>query len=404
MHPLFAGVITFFALFAGAYHYYARPHMATLLLMPVFMAAIVDFERGRGSRWRLFWLIPLGIIWTNLHGGVLGGVFTLGLAVAGWGLLFLFNQASPIRTWRSAWFMLAVLVACLLTPFVNPFGMEMLHTWKRIVGSTAMKEYVSEHQPLSLSNTAGQVTAAFGLFYVFALAGTFHRRPKVSWLLPLVWLALSIQGIRQGPLFAVIALVALADFWHETIWHSLLKKYGDSLAREVEEARTFRGAWIPAYLVLLAFTLQVAKLPVPLLGSGWAKLDARHNPMELKDPLENYAQHAPAGTRIFNDANLGGYVLYHAPQLKIFMDDRFELYGDDWMRDYVEVIYSHPERIEDWADTYGFDHAVILIESERLPLEKYLAESPRWETIARGNRGALFRRLPTKHEFSLITK
>ena len=50
---------------------------------------VVDYERGRCTEWRLAWLIPLYVLWTNLHGGVLGGTMTLGLAVAGWGCLFL---------------------------------------------------------------------------------------------------------------------------------------------------------------------------------------------------------------------------------------------------------------------------------------------------------------------------
>jgi len=394
MHPVLAAVVCGFALFAGAYHFYARPHMATLALMAVTMAWIVDFESGRRSAWRLFALIPLFIIWTNLHGGVLGGTLTLGLAVAGWGILFLIKRGyTPIKTWRKAFLLVGIVMACTLTPFINPFGMEMLRTWQRIVGSNAMKEFVSEHQPLSIANTSGQVTVAFGAFYLIMLAGVLPRLPRVSWLIPLVWLVLTFQGIRQGPLFSVVAVVVLADFWPQTMWYRLLKKYGDSLANEPSYDRGRRWLPIPIGLVLVVFVLQLLGVHASMFGRGWARLDAKHQPVELTNELRLYAASEPNGTRIFNDANCGGFIVYHAPSLKIFMDDRFELYGDAWLRDYVKIVYSEPERIEEWADRYGFDRAIVQVEPERLPLEKYLSESPRWEVVVRGNRGAMFRRV-----------
>ena len=49
-----------------------------------------------------------------------------GQAIAGWGLLFLFKQDSPIKSWRTAWVLVAILLSCLLTPFDNPF--DNVHT------------------------------------------------------------------------------------------------------------------------------------------------------------------------------------------------------------------------------------------------------------------------------------
>ena len=51
-------------------------------------------------------------------------------------------------------------------------------------------------------------SSAFGVFYLVMLAGTLPKLPRVSWLIPLVWLVLSFKGIRQGPLFAITAAVA----------------------------------------------------------------------------------------------------------------------------------------------------------------------------------------------------
>lgn len=288
--------------------------------------------------------------------------------------------------------LVAIVIACGLTPFINPFGMEMLNTWKKIVGSEAMKDLVSEHQPLSLNHTAGQVVVGFAAFYLFALLGTLPKFPKVSWLLPLVWLVLSFKGIRQGPLFVVVGAVTLADLWPQTIWHALLKKYGDSLARDPEAKPRGWGWLVPATsAVLVCLGLQVANVRVPLVGRGWARLDEKFVPVELAESVK--AVEGSDG-RLFNDANLGGFVLYCTPKQKIFMDDRFELYGDPWMREYVKVVYDEPERFEEWADHYHFEHALVQVlpGEQRLPLEKYLSESPKWVVVSRCDTGVMLKR------------
>ena len=414
MHPLLAGVLAAGALVVAAFHFYARPHMFTLLGMGVTMAAVVDYESGRGGLWRLWWLIPFNVLWTNVHGGVLGGVLTLGLAVGGWGVMFLLRRDHRERasgsapegrgehrrfSWRTLLILLALVVACGLTPFVNPFGLEMLRTWQKIVGSDAMKELVSEHQPLSLGHTAGRVVVGFAAVYLFALFGTLPRRPRVSWLLPLVWFVLSLKGIRQGPLFVVVGAVCLADLWPRTVWHRLLLKHGDSLARPPSESGRGWGWLLPAGAVAgVVLALQVLNVPAPVVGRGWAKLDPATVPVELAEPLRAELAANPEG-RLFNDANLGGFAIYHAPPgRRVFMDDRFELYGDPWIREYVRVVYHAPEGFDAWADGYGFDHALIAVlpNADRIPLEKYLSESPRWAEVARCESGVLLRRVASK--------
>lgn len=418
MHPLLAAMIVAGAALTCAFHFFARPHMATIAGMAIVMAAILDFERGRASAWRLWWLIPFFALWTNVHGGVLGGVFTLGLAVAGWGMIWLARRASegsqqdkhnsepmlskpslarrangPIRSWRTAALLIAIVAACGLTAFVNPFGMEMIRTWKKIVGSSAMKELVSEHQPLSLDHTAGQVVVGLGIFYAIMLAGAWKKPLRVGWFLPLVWFALSVQSIRQGPLFAVLAAVAMADLWPETIWYELLKKHGDSLSREPEtQPRSWRWLAIPAACLVIVLGLQFQGVSAPVVGRNWAGLNPESQPLELIEPLKDYASRVPAGTPIFNDANLGGFVIYHAPQLKIFMDDRFELYGDAWLREYADAVMEHPEKFDAWAETYGFERAILAVTPERMKLEEYLANSPKWVEVARCDRGVIFRK------------
>ncbi len=408
MGPILAGLLIGAALVVGAFHYFVRPHMATIALLGWTMMCVVDFERGRCTAWRLAGLIPLFVVWTNLHGGVLGGTMTLGLAVAGWGLVWLtqgrlsLGVTTPIVSWRRALLLVAIVAACGLAPFVNPFGMELLNTWQRIVGSKVLPEVVNEHMPLDPASPLGQTVIGFGVLYLALLAGTLPKCPRVSWLVPLAWLVLSSKGIRQGPLFAITAAVAIADLWPHTVWHRLLVKYGDgSLAHAPGRRSGWAWAAVPAAVVMFAFTLQVRGIEVPLVGRGWARLDPNFIPVELTDEMQSYAASVPPGTPVFNDANLGGFLIYHTPTLKIFMDDRCELYGDDWIRTYSETLGKPPAELgvvfEGWAGQYGFRRAIVMTDptgEEKPPIERYLLGAPeRWREVARGKRAVVFDRV-----------
>ena len=318
--------------------------------------------------------------------------------------------SSPIRSWRTAFLLVAIVAACGLTPFVNPHGMEMIRIWQRIVASKVLPEVVNEHMPLDPVSPLGLTVIALGAFYLFMLAGTLPKVPRVSWLIPLVWFLLSFKGIRQGPLFAVCAGVALADLWKHTLWHRLLVKHGDGStawdADNVAEAERRTGPlWaallVPALLVAVSFKLQTHKVEVPVIGSGWARLDPDFIPSDMTREVTAYAASVPPGTPIFNDANLGGYLIYHAPRLKVFMDDRCELYGDDNIRFYADTMGGPPDELgvvfEQWAATYKFERAIVMTnppEQDKPPVERYLSgATDKWREVARGKRAVMYERV-----------
>jgi len=396
LHWSLAAVLACGALFVASFHFYVRPHLATMAFLAVTMATLVDFDRGKVSYGRLALLIPLFVVWTNVHGGVLGGVLSFGVVAAGWAASYLVGRAGPITSVRVGLGILGVLGSCALTPFDNPFGLEMMHTWQRIVGSTVMVQVVNEHKPLNLDAPIDQMLVASAILYCLALAGTLptlRREFRATWVVPLVWMVLMVKGIRQGPLFVMTAAVVLADFWPHTVWSKLLKKYGDSLAYGTAAPVRPAAFVIPATLVALALGLQIAGVSVPVVGRGWASPSRDFVPSDMTKAIADELTNSPGRPRLFNDCNLGGYLIYYHPTHKIFMDDRFELYGDAWLNDYVQAAWLHPERVEDYCDRYACTHALVGVENPPTPFDRYLAGSPRWSEVARGQGAVLFRRV-----------
>jgi hypothetical protein len=235
--------------------------------------------------------------------------------------------------------------------------------------------------------------------YLFVLAGVNWREVRVTWLLPVVWFALSLERCRHAPLFAITALVAMATIWPHTRWAARLAKSRPDFyqpdAPAIERPR-WASVWLPVLAVLFSLTLQAGGVRVPVVGAGWAQHSPNHWPVELLDAIRANEPGPGQPNRLFNDYVDGGFIIYHAPGYKVFVDDRCEVFGGPWLMEFV--IANHPgttpaERARafaEWEQQYGtFDFALT---REGTGSEDHFKSAPGWECVKRSGLGAFYRR------------
>jgi hypothetical protein len=394
IHPLIAVLITAWALLGSSYHLHPRPHLITLMLVGWTFARLCDFESGRVSLRGLFWLVPVFVVWVNVHGGMVGGIVTVAAAVAGWGLAALLGRESPVAGWGRFLVLGGLVVACALTPLVNPFGLELPRLWFSLMSSPLLPHIIQEHVPLMESGAVGWTVLSLALLYVAALAGVPWSRLRVTWLIPLLWLVMAWTRMRHGPLFAVTATLALAEMFPHVRWVAWLARHGSVTCRirvPEQPGPGWRAAVVPALVVATSAALQLCAVPVPVLGAGWARIPDNYWPTGLLPQLRAYQASRPPGTGVFNDMLFGGFLMYTTPDLRVFIDDRCELYGDEWLLEYRDAFFDHPERVEEWANRYGFDLALVLPDQG---FDTYLRTAPGWTEVGRTENAALYRRLP----------
>jgi hypothetical protein len=396
LHPLLAVLLMALTFLASTYHFHARPHLMTIALLGWTLAELNAFEAGRISLPRLFGLVPVFVLWANLHAGMLGGLGTLTITVAGWTILYWCGWGGPVVRARQILWLGLLVAACGLASFVNPYGAELPRVWLSLMGSPVLPRYVQEHQPLlNCGPWAISVVLLLGFIHVSALLGVLPVRPRVTWLVPLVWLGLTWTRIRHGPLFAITTVIVLADVFPRVRWARWLAGKGSVVFRlrtpESSAARRdldWRPMLVPSAVVVTAVVLQLASCSVPLLGRGWARLDRSKWPLELLPELHELEGSADSETPIFNDMAFGGFLIYHTPRLRVFIDDRCELYGDEGVIDYVHALQD-PAQIDQWADQYGFETALIRTDS---PFDVYLQHASGWSMVRRTEAATLYRR------------
>jgi hypothetical protein len=395
LHWLPATFVVTLTLSASATHFHVRPHLVTIVFLGFLYAGLCDFENHRIGLGRLFWFIPLFVIWSNVHGGALGGLATLGLVAAGWGLAGALGLPAPIARSRQALLLGVLVVACGLTTLVNPYGVRLPGVWLALMRSPLLPRIIQEHARLDLLSPEGGLIALLALGYATILASAWPVRPRVTWLVPLAWFVLTLDRVRHAPLFGITAVVALADILPHSRLAGWLARPGRdwfqprSRAERAGRAPGCRAAVIPIGVIAAAAGLECGRVHIPVLGSSWAQLDRSHWPVDLLPELRACEPSAPATARIFNDYLYGGFLIYHTPGLPVFIDDRCEVYGDEFLRKFFEVRSRDPLQIESFYKQYGFRFALVPSGSS---LDRYLERAPNWAVIRRTDVAALYQR------------
>ncbi|HEX3148099.1 MAG TPA: hypothetical protein VHR66_08435 [Gemmataceae bacterium] len=405
LHPSVVAVVIAFAVAASSGHFHVRPHLATIVGMAVFMVYITDVENGRISINRLLWLIPVTWLWANIHGGVLGGLATFALAIAGWTANWLVGRDSPVTARKDVGRLIVIWLGCVAVCFANPYFYRLPYAWLEIYEMKSLPLIIKEHLLLDVTDWTGQSVIAFGVLYGLLLITIPVRQWRVGWLLPMIWFGLACMRVRHAPLFAVAGLVGIADLFPSTrIATALLKRKSDLFtpgtiddsASIRESARPFA---LPAGLIVLALLLQAFGLMLPLVGRGWAQLDPKIWPVELLPEIREHQNDRTNGTRIFCEYSYGGFLIYHAPGYRVFIDDRCELFGDDFLVKFEQAkaklvlgIYASPaEPFAEWQAEYGsFDFA--LVETNKA-FDEALSELPQaWEVVRQTDTATLYRK------------
>ena len=352
LHPIACLLLSGLTLAAAASHFHVRPHLMSIAGLAFTTIMITDFEAGRIRRQQLWWLVPVYWLWANTHGGVLGGMTTIGLAGAGWSVCRVLGWHSPVRSRADFGVLLLIAIACGLTAFVTPYGSGLVQVWLLVMKMPHLSEIIQEHAPTDFRQPTAWPLFILAAVYLFMLSGTKPREWRVSWLLPLFWFVQAYSRVRHAPLFAVVAIIAIADIWPKTRWAKLLAAkrpdfYDPTGCNVVTSWRSV------VVLSVIVFGVGI----VQFLGaswSHWAKLDSERWPLQLRSTLTKYEPKPGQPNHLFNDCIDGGFVIYHAPGYRIFMDDRCELYGDEWLVKFVKAAEANTgQAMVEWQKQYG---------------------------------------------------
>ena len=377
-----AALIGLLVVLAASERVALRPELLSFVLLAAVLT-VLDLERRGNSRW-LPLLVPLMIVWANVHALFVLGAFAIACALIGQG------KASSRR-------FLLVGAAALVSVLVNPYGLTgalfPLKLVSRINGSTPVFATIAEFASPFAPDAPGlaivfyKIVLAIGILAaLWAMASRRRSTLAFDWggLLFCAGLAaVSYVARRNVAIFAIGVMPFIAR----------------SLATVTSASPWFRGvtsrraSLIGAAVLLSAVSLTAAEVTGALNRWDRQPREFGAGVIEGTFPIRAvaFARAAQLPGKLYNDMAAGGYLTWDDPIGDgVFVDGRLEVYDTPFLTDAVMAM-SDPIRWQRDADRYHIQTAIIFhrLETSRA-LAGRLVQRQDWTLVFADDVAAVF--------------
>ncbi|MFH1561514.1 MAG: hypothetical protein ABID04_02960 [Patescibacteria group bacterium] len=334
-----------------------RSQLYTLLGVALVYAILEQWLKQKN--WSLL-LPPLFLLWANLHGG-----FVLGLGLVG--LIACFQLINK-QTKRGLG-LLAILLVCFFSTLVNPFGWKIYpeayrHSWY------PLNQLIAEWLP---PNPLGVFTilALIGLVVFLFLAQNSKKllanKNKLfyltSWGVFILW---AFKARRNLPIFGISSIFL--------VWQLLPQK--------IAKYQIKNSFYLACFGLLSVVALSQLK-NLNSLHQDWTTICQNSQwtlPCQAVDFLKPQTQICQ---KIFNTYEWGGYLVWHLPDRKVFVDGRMPAWptqsGKSPYTIYLEILQTQPG-FEASLDQFGAD-CLFIGTGTFLDLELKQNPNPKWREI-----------------------
>ncbi len=329
---------------------------------------LLILETARRGDWKWLWLVPpLFCLWVNTHGSwpmglVVFGIFIIsGLVEGSWGHAYAIRWSGPqlLKLCLTA----GVSVAAV---FVNPSGYRLVSFPFQVMfgtGASAGFDKIQEFASVNFHTYWGRVALILilGILLTSVFSEERWRLDEVGFIMLALYFALN--SVR----FMFLAGILLPPIFAKRL--KLMTPYD-------KKADNWRYNAVALAILLGAFIVSVPH--------QWNQA-----PIEYPERAVAYMKANGMQGRIFNHRNWGGYLIWSAPESKVFVDTR-GLDPIDVYKDYSAAT-SDPEP-QALLDKYRIEF--VLMPPDSL-LSKVLKTSPKWTMVYSDKISLVFRRSPT---------
>ena len=314
--PVYALLLTVLAYSGLESHLLARPHVLAWPLLALWVSVLLNrSEQGRGPS---FWLLPLMVVWANLHGS-----FTLGLALVPFLAMESWTQRAERRIrglllW-GLFFLLAAGCAVM-----TPYGWAGVAFTGHLVSIKSLS-FITEWEPLTVTGHP-LVLLWLGTLLVLGLRGWL----RLPWLRLLLILGLGWQMLLHVRFYSIFAL--LVPMLVAGPLAVSQRQWPVAAQPETAPDRWFRWLSGPSR------PWAVAMVGLVLGGVSIMARQPDLQPAERNAPRAALAFLKQAGLegRGLNYYNYGGFLIWSG--VPVFMDGRIDLRGDTGMKAYNDAV------------------------------------------------------------------
>ncbi len=376
--PILSSLATIMAFKMAQVHFILRPVLFSIFLfIPVFAVArtLACAPQNSLRLAKYLWLLPLFVVWANLHPSFVLGLLWLGLGAAVSVVSVVSNVSTPItapsegarnRSWKISLVVLALPLAAFFATLLNPYGLDLHRSIVSLAGSDYFMNMHMEWLSPNFKSSEGSFIMVSWLvitlgIYIGAQTGSTVRLFDLLSVLLATWMTL--RSIRTLPFFGIASAPALVialqnlGHWIGKNFHThtkLATQAWGRLNRREDRAHpfAFQGALV-LILIFGAFIPALRFLPTrdrSPAGSGYPQ-----------DALQFLALGAAQSNPVvlYASPDLGGYItLQGFPQVRAVIDDRNTLLGESFYKEYFSA-RSTPKSFAEFLVKLGVTHLLL---------------------------------------------
>jgi hypothetical protein len=391
----FAVAVAFTLLTASAsqIHMLARPHVLTWLFTLIWVEVLYRFEAGRFSA--LLWLPPLMLLWVNAHGGFLMGLVLL--AIFGCASIWNCLMVPAPEERRKILQLAGVFCACLAVTLLTPYGYKLHLYIYRFLSNGFLMSSINEFMSPDFHAPEYRYFELFILLAVLGLALARARITATDLLLLVFSIHVGLFSVRNIPMAAMLMSISMAPLWAGIVsggaqrayprWlGSLLETVNDISASMSGMEKQFRGHLLVIVALAAGTAIVLNGGRVFSLQVVSAHFDEKVFPVKAAEFIAGQGIH----DHLFNPDAWSGYLIYRLyPGTKVFFDDRFDFYGEAFMKEYLESSNA-TDRWRAPLDKYKVKWVLI---NPDTPLASILKESKDWRTAYDDGKAVIFARI-----------
>jgi hypothetical protein len=356
--------------------------MFSMLLASIFVSVLGEYYRK--GRTRSIWLlIPLTILWVNLHAGFAMGLALIVLTI---GSLLTDGLLLPDTSLKAQWSrvraLCLLLVGCLGAVCLNPSGTRMYSYPFETLTSHAMMQYIQEWKSPDFHEPMFQALALLFLATFSALALSGKRARPGELLILVVTTLATLRSSRNVPFFALVAIPLLA----EHSWQWVNNQPWGRWFTKPERRET--GSALSLKIVLNILLLLITPLTVIAIRVGNSVANQQATEVGLYPAAAvNFIATEKPPQPIFNEYVWGGYLIWRLyPEYRVNMDGRADVYGDELVEEFLAVHDGEPK----WREALDRQGIRTVLVKPDVPLASLLREDSAWQKAFEDNTSIIF--------------
>ena len=345
-------------------HVLARPHMLAMPLLVWWSGALFAArDSGAPPPYRL---LPVMVLWANLHASFLAGV---GLA------LFLFAEAIATPE-RGRWGRFAAFAAA--AAMLTPNGVAGFTAPLRLMAMPALQASFGEWQSADFQHFQPLEIWLLGLLGLGLGTGVKAPLSRVALVALLCHMALA--HIRHADLVGLVGPLALAASLGPQLAARLRSEPVSAVTRLLE--RRARPAAAPAAILTLAVAVAMS---LPLLLRPLERGDGPVTPASALAAAQALGLDGP----VLNSERFGGYLVYQG--VPTFIDGRIELYGNAFLTRFIAAAGGNAAALAALLDRYRIQWTLLAPEEGAVPV---LDRLPGWRRVYSDAHAVIHTRAP----------